>query len=68
MEVKEIVVSFYCIEDNYERIHEISYEPTTTRKEIITDLERTWGNVMIVGFREIVGFCEHNWFFKKIMI
>lgn len=54
MEVKEIVVSFYCIEDNYERIHETSYEPTTTRKEIITDLERTWGNVMIVGF------CEYN--------
>lgn len=54
MEVKEIVVSFYCMEDDYERIHEVSYEPTMTRKEITTDLERNWGNVMIVGF------CEYN--------
>ena len=54
MEIKEIVVSFYCIEDNYERMYEISYKPTTTRKEIITDLEHTWGKVRIVGF------CEYN--------
>ena len=51
--VKEILVYFYCLMDNYENSHCVSYNQDVTRKEIADDLEHSFGNIMIIKYEEI---------------
>ena len=49
--MREIIVSFYAPEDNYERMREVSFVPTATTKEIADNLEWSYGGkCQIVGY------------------
>jgi hypothetical protein len=48
--MEKIIAYFYCQEDNYKRIHQVSYKIDTTKKEIINDLEHSFGKITIIGY------------------
>ena len=50
--MNEIVAYFYAEEDNYNRMHQVSYLPNLTEDEIADDLFHCWGKVVIVGYEK----------------
>ena len=47
----EIIVEFYCAEDDFQKLHRVSFKPDTDKKEIVEILTSDFGGeIKIIGY------------------